>query len=196
MMNKSVFLESLRRELSSLPADEVEEILYDYEEHLNIGLEKGKSEEDIIKALGDPGKLGKSYRAISVIEEVNNNPTPSNIYKALLSVLSLGFFNIVFIVGPYIGLLGVLLAFFASAVAMIIAGLATVITPLVNNIMPIIIVADKIPSIAVILIGVGVTSLGILFFIFDIFIGKKIYFGTVKYLNWNLDIIKKGMVKG
>jgi len=126
MMNKSGFLESLRRELSSLPADEVEEILYDYEEHLNIGLEKGKSEKDIIKALGDPGKLGKSYRAISVIEEVNNNPTPSNMYKALLSVLSLGFFNIVFIVGPYMGLLGVLLAFFASAVAMILAGLATV----------------------------------------------------------------------
>ncbi|NLM97638.1 MAG: DUF1700 domain-containing protein [Halanaerobiaceae bacterium] len=192
-MTRNEFLESLRKELSSLPPDELEDILYDFEEHFNIGLEKGQSEEEITKKLGDPARLARSYRAISVIEEVNKNPTASNIFRAIFSVLSLGFFNLVFMLGPYLGILGVLLALFVSAIVIIAAGIFTVFAPFLSTIFPDIIITGNISAVALILSGIGVSSLGILLFIFDIFIGKKIFSGTVRYLNWNLDILKNGM---
>ncbi|MFP4661066.1 MAG: HAAS signaling domain-containing protein [Halanaerobiales bacterium] len=193
-MNKAVFMQELREKLKSLPENEIDDILYDYEEHFSVGIEKGKSEEEIAESLGNPAKIARSYQAKTVIENVNNNPTPRNIFKGLVAILSLGFFNLVFVLGPYIGLMGGLIALFAGAVAMIATGLAIIVAPIVDVILPVF-VTINIPPIAAILLGIGITALGVLFFIFNLYIGRKIFNGTMKYVDWNIDIIKKGMVR-
>ena len=50
-MNKTEFMKVLATELSKLSAAEKADILYDYEEHFTIGLEQGKSEEEIVADL-------------------------------------------------------------------------------------------------------------------------------------------------
>lgn len=42
-MNKQNFLQELESLLQDIPKQEREEILYDYEEHFQIGLENGKN---------------------------------------------------------------------------------------------------------------------------------------------------------
>ena len=53
-MNRDEFIGILRNELSGIPKEEIEDILYDYEEHFEIGIHKGKTEEEIAKELGNP----------------------------------------------------------------------------------------------------------------------------------------------
>lgn len=60
-MNKKDYLDLLRYYLRDLPDLVVEDIVYDYEEHFNIGLAKGKTEEEIAKELGYPDDVAKEY---------------------------------------------------------------------------------------------------------------------------------------
>lgn len=50
-MNKAEFIGNLRHELKGIPENEIDDILYDYEEHFQIGLSKGKTEEEIAMEL-------------------------------------------------------------------------------------------------------------------------------------------------
>ncbi|MBB6216725.1 putative membrane protein [Anaerosolibacter carboniphilus] len=189
-MNKIDFLHILRTELRELPKEELEDILYDYEEHFNVGLEKGKTEEEIIKSLGDPKTLAKAYKASIVIESAHANPTPSNVFKAVIAAVSLGFFNLIFVLGPFLGVVAVLGGLFAAALGLIFGGIAAIAAPFAE----IIFAGDFINGVhpaAAFFLGIGITALGLLFFLFDIYIGRLLFRGTVKYLKWNAEIIKK-----
>lgn len=60
-MNKKDYLNLLRYYLRELPKIVVDDIIYDYEEHFNLGLEQGKSEEQIAEELGYPDDIAKEY---------------------------------------------------------------------------------------------------------------------------------------
>lgn len=60
-MNKVTFLRLLRISLRGLPETEIADIVRDYEEHFNIGISKGKMEEEISAELGNPVELAKGY---------------------------------------------------------------------------------------------------------------------------------------
>lgn len=188
-MNKKDYIDTLRQSLYGLSDEEINEIIYDYEEHFSIGLERGKTEEEIIKELGDPKNIAKSYKASVVIEEAKKNPTTTNILKAILATLSLGFFNLVFVLGPFIGLLGLLIGLYGGAIGVTAGGIGLIFEP----IFPFFINVSffNIHPGAQFFIGLGMTCFGLLFFILDIYISKFLYNITVKYLRWNLSIIKK-----
>lgn len=60
-MTKNDFLNTLYQSLLYLPAKERQEILQDYEEHFATGIEEGKAEEEICRALGDPKEIAQTY---------------------------------------------------------------------------------------------------------------------------------------
>lgn len=189
-MNKAEFMRELEKSLGTLDECEKRDILYDYEEHFNIGFEKGKKEEEITKELGDPEAIGKSYRASSAVDEVLVNPTTKNIGRAILAAVALGMFNLIVVIGPLLGIVGVILGLFGSAISIFIAGIALVLAaitkPLLNSYINI-----GMNPIAAIFFGIGTTALGMLFFIGVVYISKSFYKLIGKYLKWNLDIIRK-----
>lgn len=60
-MNKRDYLDLLRYYLRDLPDVMVNDIIYDYEEHFNAGIENGKTEEQISEELGSPDDIAKEY---------------------------------------------------------------------------------------------------------------------------------------
>lgn len=60
-MNKREFLDLLRYYLRSYPANIINDMVADYEEHFRIGIENGKSEEDIAKELGSPKDIAEEF---------------------------------------------------------------------------------------------------------------------------------------
>ena len=58
-MNKETFLKQLDASLTKLPQDERRDIIQDYEEYFAIGLEEGKTEEQIAGSLGSPSQIAK-----------------------------------------------------------------------------------------------------------------------------------------
>lgn|GEM_PF-6258326 len=60
-MNKKEFIDKLSSSLSSLSQDDKRSILNDFEEHFNVGLSQGRTEEDIAASLGDPVEIAREF---------------------------------------------------------------------------------------------------------------------------------------
>lgn len=189
-MNKQEFMSRLSDVLSNMPAEEKADILYDYEEHFSIALEKGKTEEEAAEELGNPEGIAKYYKANAAVNMAETNKSVRHITGAVFSVLGLGFINLVFILGPYLGVVGALLGFFAAAVAMTLSGVVGIIAALFAPVLPGII-SMSVNQGAVIFAMLGIACLGLLMFIGCCYLAKGLYTATIKYLKFNLRIIQK-----
>ncbi|MDF2884431.1 MAG: hypothetical protein K0R54_4998 [Clostridiaceae bacterium] len=190
-MNKEKFMEILKSSLGDMPQDEINDILYDYNEHFEIGINKGKTEEEICKELGDPRNIGKSYRASMAVERAEEHPSTKNLFSAVLAAIALGFFNLVIVLGPFLAVVGIIIGFFAASAGIFIAGIASVIGIFIAPFMPSYVHTMGINGFAIFFIGIGMSALGALMFIGVCWLAKCFYKLTVKYLNWNINIIKK-----
>jgi uncharacterized membrane protein len=188
-MSKVEYLKILSDKLkkNGFDKNEIDEIIYDYEEHFTIGTENGKSEDEICISLGDTATIARQYKIDRVFQKAENNATTSNIVRAVFASLSLGFVNVIFVLGPFIGILGVLFGLFSAAVGITLGGfislLAAIISPFTSM------VNIGMNPLAAAFLSIGLTSLGLLFFIGDCYIAKYFFKGTIAYLKFNLKII-------
>lgn len=189
-MNKQEFMNRLSSALSNMPTEEKSDILYDYEEHFTIAIEKGKTEEEAAEELGNPEGIAKYYRANAAINKAEANKSVKHITGAVFSVLGLGFINLVFILGPYLGVVGALIGFFAAAIGITISGIVGVIASTFAPAIPEI-VSMPVNQGAAIFATTGLACLGILMFIGCCYLAKGLYIVTIKYLKFNLSIIQK-----
>jgi len=67
-MNKREYISSLRAQLVTLPAKDVEEILKEFEMHFDIGVSEGKAENEIAAKLGSPAEVAQFYLSDNVPE--------------------------------------------------------------------------------------------------------------------------------
>lgn len=109
MMTKEKFLKELDKFLRRIPSPEREDIKHDFEEHFAVGLEEGKTEEDIAVSLGSPHQIAKELLASYHLEKVETTSSVGNILRAVWAVIGLSFFNLVIVLGPFIALAGIVI---------------------------------------------------------------------------------------
>jgi uncharacterized membrane protein len=195
-MTKNEFIGVLNSQLSGTTEDERKDMLYDYEEHFRFAKEEGKSEEKICEELGDPKEIVKQYNINYKVQRAEENPSTRNILSAVLAGLSLGFFNLIMVIPVYLGLIAVLLGLFSIAVSFALVGIALIFSPVLVALVPQGYVNVGMNTAAAIFFGIGFAALGTLFFIGDCYVVKYFYKLTIKYLRWNVNIIKNSDVKG
>ncbi len=88
-MTRTEFLDTLRRRLGGMPAEEIDDVIGDYESHFAEGMAAGRSEEDIAMALGDPIRLARELRAESGFRRWEAERTPANFRAAMFGLLAL-----------------------------------------------------------------------------------------------------------
>lgn len=190
-MNKDQFLETLERLLGKMSLEEKKDILYDYEEHINLGLEVGNSEEEIIKSLGDPSQIAKLYKANYYINRAEQSHTTGNILKAVSAALGLGFLNIVFVLGPFIATYCLYIGLIASACGLVIGGIAFIISIFISPVLPQSLHVPLNPGV-IFFVSLSIIALGFLLLIGCFYLGKILYKVTISYLKMNMKIIKNG----
>ncbi|MEK5382211.1 HAAS signaling domain-containing protein [Niallia sp. FSL W8-0635] len=183
-MTKDQFFKQLQAGLHKLPSEEQKDIMQDYEEHFFMGMEEGKTEEEIAHSLGSPQQIAKELLATFHLEKVENTVSTGNIFRALWAVIGLGFFNMVIVLGPFIAI-----------VALIVSGWIVGVSFLLS---PLLVVVDSVlqPSgfeffrlfMSILLVGLG------------IFIAIGMYYltkfsmkGFVRYLKFNAKLVKGGL---
>lgn len=187
-MNKSEFIGALDKALGNISEQAKQEILYDYEEHFSVALEMGKTEEEIAYALGDPKQIARQFRAECALRRAEDASSLGNIFRAVFAAMGLGFFNLVFVLGPFLAAAGVLMGLFIAAVGILFAGLALILAALLSPILPSLISMDvSLP--VVFFIGTGTTALGLLCNILVYYLIKAFFRATLSYLKMNLKII-------
>lgn len=189
-MNREEYLGTLKSSLYNLPTSEVEDILWDYEEHFDIGISKGKSEEDISQELGSPRDIARNYKTLYKpnlnIENYNTSSNNDSTRKLLIGI-ALIFFNLIIVLGPYLAILGIVFSAYLSSASFIFAGITLLFgspfmlfTPITS------------PHILTSLsFGIGLIGLGILGIILSIYLTKQLYKLTLRYINWNMELTTK-----
>ena len=191
-MRKTEFLNLLEQTLSNISIEEKNEILYDYEEHFQMGLKQGKTEEEIAASLGDPKTLAKEFTLEHAVKRAETDTSTGNVLRAVFATISLGFFNVIFILGPFLALIGILTGLFAASFGITISGLAlfgsAVLFPVFrwNIHMPF---SIHMSPLATFFAATGTTALGLLFIIGTCYLAMYFYRATLQYIKLNLRII-------
>ncbi|KZE46811.1 hypothetical protein AV540_21105 [Brevibacillus parabrevis] len=120
-MTRREFMDELGALLGDLPDKERLDILADYTEHFLLGIKQGKSEHEIAESLGSPKTIARELLAGYRIDQAQTNASVSNMSRAIVATISLGFFNLVFVLGPFFGLIGVLIACYAVSFSLLVA---------------------------------------------------------------------------
>lgn len=187
-MNKKEFLDSLSRYLRAVPREDEQDIINDFEEHFRMGAEAGRSEEELAESLGDPKQLANQFRANIMVAQAERETTAANITRAVFASLGLGFFNLIFVLGPFLVVFAALIALFIIAVGIAAGGitvlLATIFSPLFPE------VFDTLINPAVGIFGsIGIICFGVLFFIGNIYLTRGFFRLFVRYIKFNVRLI-------
>jgi len=192
-MNKETFLSELKRSLGRMPEGEKKDVLYDYEEHFRMGTAEGKTEEQVAASLGNPRLIGKSYAIDSLLEDhkEGGQVTAGSVVRAVFASISLTFFNLIFILGPFLGLVGVMIGLWATAISLPIAGVGAVLGPVAALIIPQWVSLGGISVFFWIFGGIGVAALGVLAVIGMYFLSRLFLKATAAYVMLNARIVTR-----
>lgn len=181
-MSKQEFLNRLEALLQNMPEDERQDILYDYEEHFQNGTASGKNEAEIAASLGSPQTIAKEIMASYQVAQAAKEASPGNILKAVLATVSLGFINLVFVLGPLLAIAGVLFALYSMTLALIAAPVVMLADiALQTNLSGVLsrIFKSMISLGSGLLLGIGMISAT-----------RWVIYVFLKYLRFNIEIIK------
>ena len=187
-MNKKDFMRRLSSYLGGIPGEDREDVISDFEEHFEAGLAEGRTEEDIVDSLGDPKALANQLKASILINQAEKTTSAVNITRAVFASLGIGFFNLVFILGPFIAIVAVLISLFATAIGITASGITVFFASIFGPFFPQYYAVLINPAVAI-FSSIGLTCFGILFFIGDIYLAKLLYRLFVRYIKFNLRII-------
>ncbi|NQZ84094.1 MAG: DUF1700 domain-containing protein [Nanoarchaeales archaeon] len=184
-MNKKDFINKLEQNLTHLSKIEIDEILFDYNEHFDAAKENGLTDKQIVKKLGNPKTIAKHIKANDLIEIAQAKPSLNSFLLAILSILGLGFFNLVFVVGPLFFMTGallfalfwILMAIFAPFVIffVVLGGFAKLGIPLHYGM----------------IFGLGVSVGGVFLIIVWTYLVKFIFKLILRYLKFNISLITR-----
>jgi uncharacterized membrane protein len=188
-MNKLQYLENLEKSLKSLPKEETNDIINDFKEYFEVGIERGRSEEDLSTSLGNPRVLARQIRLESYIKKAEEDKSASNILRAVFTSIGLSFFNLIVMLPVFSIVISVLAALFACSISLGAAGITgtvgSMFSPLFSQYL-----TFNVNTAVAIFAFIGIGSLGILFFTGNIFISKFIFRLVVRYLRFNLNAVK------
>jgi uncharacterized membrane protein len=194
-MTKAQFLESLRRHLSPLPPSDVDEIIRDQEEYIREAVSSGRAEEQVVDSLGDPkafaagltAEMNAEMKIEQAAEQQNLKSQVRSTFGAVLAVLALAPFNLIFVFGPFMGLVGITIGGWAVAGTLIVLSGVALTTYFMKFIT---VSAGLWMNLSALFFVLGAAGAGILAFLFMYQMTKIFSTLTISYLRWNLNFIK------
>lgn len=182
-MDKKEFLSQLKKHLQKLPKKERDDILQDYNEYFMMGVAEDKEESQIIESLGSPKQLSKELLANYHIEEMEKSPSTPNMFRAVWAAIGLGFINLVLVLGPFFGLIGILIAGWS-------VGITGVISPLLVAVNALIFPGTF--TLFELFLSIAFCGAGLFFLIGSYYATIWTKTASLRYLKFNMSIVKGG----
>lgn len=183
-MDKRGFMRELDYRLRDLPVSEKKDILQDYDDHFKIGEIDGKTEQDVILELDSPLTIAQNRLGDrQLVNDQARTPSyerKSNPFRSLFLLIMVIFFNLVFVVGPAIGLFAVWISGWAVSISFTLAPVLWLLSFINDS------VIDVTAEFFVVL---TLTSIGVLIGLAMIPVSKFSYKIVRGYLKWNVRLI-------
>lgn len=120
------YLNKLEKALRRLSEIDKQEILADYREHFEIGYEAGKTDEQIIESLGDPGELAKMYTALGATKKAHESKGFKDTLGMIGAIIRFKVGGGLVMAALYFAVVSVMIMLFAGAVGIAIGGIGAV----------------------------------------------------------------------
>ncbi len=182
-MTKNQFIHQMEMELRKLSDVEREDILRDYSEYFDIAGQEGKKEEAVAAALGSPRQLAKELLAQYHMERVEGSATAGNLLRAVFAVISLGFFNLVFVLAVVLVLAAIILTGWVAGAAFVLSPLLVIVGAIVEPVTY---------EMFAMFFSLGLCGLGLLILVGMRTVTKLAGKGLIRYLRLNMAIVKGG----
>ena len=114
-MNKQQYLSKLE---TMLPENESEDIINDFEEHFRTGLENGKTEDEIIQALGNPVEIAKEYGY------TEDKISKMSVGTRVIALIGLIFFDLLIGISIIASLFAVWISLWSVVLSLVVVGIA------------------------------------------------------------------------
>lgn len=194
-MKQQEFILKLKTHLAGLPHDEVADIVRDQEEFIRDAISAGRSEESVVASLGAPDELAKSLKALSKIEKAQDQSAISKQLKGAFGVVAalllLAPFNLIFVLGPFCAVLGMIFAGWAVSAVLMLLSIAAILLFVWQFALVSAVVTAKLATLFMFL---GIFGLALLIVLAMKFFTKFMINATFSYFKWNLNFIKKQAV--
>jgi uncharacterized membrane protein len=182
-MNKTEFFKELTKQIQKLPKTERDNIIEDYEEHFEHGVFEGRTEEEIAKKLGNPRKIARELITEYHLDHAEQNRSYSSMVRAIFTSFGLGFFNLVFVLAPFIAIIAVVIACYAVSFAFVVSPLSVLVVALFAD--------DSWQSILLLFfVTLGLLGVGLVLGTATTYFSKKFTYWFTRYAKSNLNIIR------
>ncbi|WP_053435605.1 HAAS signaling domain-containing protein [Sporosarcina globispora] len=182
-MSQTEFLQRLSNLLKNIPEEEKQDILSDYEEHFRIAIESGRPEIQVAAELGKPEIIAKECITNFHLEKASENQSVSSLFRAIYTSVGLGFFNVIFLLGPFIAAVAVIFSLFVVSFAFLITPLAAIASAFT---------VDSISEFFLnLFISIGFAGLGLLIGVGGFKVSRAFIAWSTNYVKSNLNIIKE-----
>ncbi|MFM0289914.1 DUF1700 domain-containing protein [Paraburkholderia megapolitana] len=125
-MTQDEFIQKLRHELGNFPKQAVDEIIADYREYFSDALAAGRSEAEVVAALGDPVKLARELKAQATFRQWETRRSFGNLVRVVMSIAGLGLLQLLLLI-PFMLYLFILTIGYVASAGLMVAGLVTVV---------------------------------------------------------------------
>ncbi|NGP46222.1 DUF1700 domain-containing protein [Bacillaceae bacterium SIJ1] len=186
-MNRDQFMNALEAALAKLPESERHDVMHDFDEHFQVGLSEGKTEEEIAASLGAPTQIAREMVATHYVEIVDESGSTGSFFRALWAVIGLGFFNLVVVLGPFIAIASIVASGWAVGASFILSPLLVFINFFLNAAS--FLLFD-------LFFSIFLAGVGIFIVIGMLYVTKMLSKGFVRYLRFNVQMVKGGVKHG
>lgn len=121
-MTREGFLFRLREGLRGVSPTARDEIIADYTQHFQDGMEAGRTEEEVATALGDPSRLARELRAEIGLKRWEEERSPGAAAGAIFAVLGLGALDILILLPILLSVVSVMFGFFITVIFLFFFG--------------------------------------------------------------------------
>jgi uncharacterized membrane protein len=121
-VTRKTFIAALRDGLEGLPAEAVADVVGDYEAHIAEAQSRGRSEAEVVAALGDPARIAHELRAEILVRRWQVKRDPAAALQAVVALVGLGTANLVLLAPLLAIVLALLVAFGLTALGVIGSG--------------------------------------------------------------------------
>ncbi len=195
-MQEHKFIIELERVIKSLPQAQRDDVLADYRAHIYEARERGKSDEAIGQALGDPKTLGRTFIAdyhMNLIREPGEGQKlTTSLYhmvRAFFILMSILAFNFFFMLWPILTVAIVLGVFWILAAVFVFVGFIVSIAVLLGNIATPVAVGLS-AKLALSFYSLSVFGGSLLSCVALYFLSRWFLLGLMKYIKLNAKVIQ------
>lgn len=181
-MTKREFLNRLFQQLQGLDPNEIDSIMYDYEEHFEMAAHDGKSEAQIVSELGHPDKIAKELKTTTIVSKAEAKPNTQNIMQAVLATIGLSVLNLFFMIPVFFTYLGVLISASIGCVSFLLSPVFLGLDYFING--PDAVIPFEI-FMTIALFGIGLIGIPVMQFII-----RWSNYLLMTYVRWNINTVR------